>query len=177
MNEVQPPPPPTRRPLFIVCGNAGVGKTTFGQRLAAQEQACLLDIDTVSERLVQAGLKAAGMDINDRDSPTYKQLYRAAIHDTLFDVADQNLEHCACVIVAPFTQERRQPTFLEQCVARVTTSVHVYYLVCSEELRKQRIENRNNPRDRNKLRDWDQYSRVGYDAEPPPFTHQLICTD
>lgn len=93
-----------RSKLTIFCGNAGTGKTTLGKRLAAESGALFLDIDTVSERLVQAGLAQSGKDPNDRDSPEYKAAYRSAIHDTLFAIADENLSHLPCVIVAPFTQ-------------------------------------------------------------------------
>lgn len=166
-----------RHELIIVCGNAGVGKTTFGLRLAESYRACLLDIDTVSEKLVRAGLSALDLDPNDRDSLKYKTLYRHAIHETLFDIAEQNLGHCTCIIVAPFTQERRQRSFLLECEARVRAQVRVYYLHCKDETRKARIRGRNNPRDASKLEDWDDYSALGHDHGPPPFQHTLIETD
>lgn len=165
------------RMLIIVCGNAGVGKTTFGQKIAAERSCCLLDIDTVSERLVRVGLAAADMDPDDRDSPSYKRMFRDAIHQTLFDIARQNLLHESCVIVAPFTRERRDPNFLRDCAARVGASVLIYYLTCEESVRKNRILARGNPRDANKLADWEQYSELGRDSGPPPFEHVLVRTD
>jgi len=165
------------KPLWIVCGNAGVGKTTFGLRLATKHEAVFLDIDTVSEQLVKAGLAGSGMDPDDRDSPRFKALYRQAIHDTLFNIAAQNLPHQSCIIVAPFTQERRDPLFLTACEARLGTAVYVYYLTCAEDTRKQRIVARNNPRDAGKLADWSSYSAHGRDGGPPPFPHILVQTD
>ena len=166
-----------RHKLIIVCGNAGVGKTTFGLQLAATYRACLLDIDTVSEPLVRAGLTEMGMDANDRDSTGYKTIYRHAIHETLFDIAAQNLEHLCCIIVAPFTQERRDPSFLGACAVRVRAPVRIYYLRCNEATRRARIHARNNPRDASKLNDWDAYSAIGSDNGVPPFPHTLIETD
>lgn len=166
-----------RHELIIVCGNAGVGKTTFGLQLAATYRACLLDIDTVSEKLVRAGLTKMGMDPNDRDSADYKAIYRHAIHETLFDLAEQNLEHLSCIIVAPFTQERRKPSFLGECAVRVRAPVRVYYLRCNEATRKIRIHGRNNPRDASKIKDWTAYSAMGSDNGIPPFPHTLLETD
>ena len=165
------------RPLFIVCGNAGVGKTTFGEKLAQEHEAVLLDIDTVSEQLVRAGLQSNGMDPDDRDSPQFKTIYRDAIHETLFNIAQQNLPNRPCVIVAPFTQERRDPQFLSVCQHRMGTLVQVYYLSCSEDTRKRRIVARQNPRDAGKLAHWSSYSAHGRDAGPPPFPHILVHTD
>lgn len=164
-------------PLFIVCGNAGVGKTTFGLKLAAEHAAAFLDIDTVSELLVKAGLSSSGMDPDDRDSPYFKAVYREAIHDTLFNIAAQNLPHQTCVISAPFTQERRDPLFLSTIEERLGAKVQLYYLICSEDTRKQRIIARKNPRDAGKLVNWGSYSAHGQDAGSPPFPHILVQTD
>jgi predicted kinase len=162
--------------LIIVCGNAGTGKSTFAQKLAQERAALLLDLDTVSEQLVVAGLQAMGHDPDDRDSPRYKTIYRAAIHETLFAVAAENLPHASCILVAPFTQERRDPHFLQDCKSRCGCSVSIYYVTCDEETRKARIEQRKNPRDRLKLQDWSPYSELGKDTAPPPFEHYLVDT-
>lgn len=166
----------SKRSLAIVCGNAGVGKTTYGMRLARERKALLLDIDTVSEDLVRAGLLAMGHDPNDRDSPRYKEVFRDAIHDTLFSIAADNLDHLACVIVAPFTKERRDPTFKGRIEAQLDTTLEVFYLWCDESLRRRRIEVRGNPRDRAKLEAWDTYSEAGRDPAPPPFDHVFVNT-
>ena len=172
--QTAPPPEPQ---LICVCGNAGVGKTTFAKQLARAWGAFLLDIDTVSERLVQAGQAAAGRDPNDRDSPLYKRTFRDAIHETLFAIATENLPHRTCIVVAPFTRERRDPNFLATCKGRFDVPVRVFYLTCSEEVRRTRIIERANPRDRIKLDDWERYSAEGRDSGPPPFSHLLVCTD
>src|SRR5688572_13395362 len=99
----------TRQTATLVCGNAGVGKSTLGARLAAERRALLLDMDTCSERLVRLVLRAHGLDENDRDSPEYKRLLRAPVYETVFDIAHANLAHAPAVIVGPFTQERRDP--------------------------------------------------------------------
>lgn len=48
---------------YIICGSPGAGKTFYAKKLAMKHGAMLLDIDTVAERLVQAGMSAAGFDL------------------------------------------------------------------------------------------------------------------
>lgn len=166
-----------RHKLTIVCGNAGTGKTTLAKRLADERAATLLDIDTVSERLVQAGLRESGRDTNDRDSPEYKAAYRSAIHETLFAIADENLSHLPCIVVAPFTQERRSSGFLRDLEERLHCSVEIIVVWCNEEVRRARIIERRNPRDVAKLSSWEPYSAAGQDPEPrPPFPHRFVDT-
>lgn len=162
--------------LTVVCGNAGVGKTTFARRLAQETGALLLDIDTVSERLVQAGLRAMGRDPDDRDSADYKRLYRDAIHETLFAIARENLPFASCIIVAPFTVERRDPGFPDLLFQKTGFKPRLYYLTCSEPERRRRIAARAHPRDAAKLDDWEVYSRQGRDHQPPPFEHISLET-
>ena len=46
---------------YIVCGSPGAGKSTYARQLAASRSATLLDIDTVTERLVETGLAFDGL--------------------------------------------------------------------------------------------------------------------
>jgi predicted kinase len=168
--------PGDRQTATIVCGNAGVGKTTYARTLAGESGALLLDIDTVSETLVRAGLSALGHDPDDRDSPQFKQIYREAIHETLLKIADENLGHAPCVIVAPFTRERRDANFLSRVQDRLRTEVHILYVWCDDATRKQRIIARESPRDASKLADWESYRRRGQEAERPLFPYTLVDT-
>ncbi|MEL7083639.1 MAG: ATP-binding protein [Cyanobacteria bacterium J06597_1] len=157
----------SRSTAFIVCGSPGAGKTTYGQRLSRERSAVFLDIDTVTERIVQAGLKLAGQSPNDRDSPTFKQAFRQPIYDTLFDIARENLAWCDVVMTGPFTTEIRNPNWLVDLGDRLQHSVEVHYVCCEPEVRRQRLIDRGNPRDRPKLEDWPTYLQY-YGAEHPP---------
>jgi dephospho-CoA kinase len=165
-----------RHPALIVCGNAGVGKSTYALKLAKERRAPLLDIDTVSETLVRAGLSALGHDPNDRDSPRFKSIYRDAIHETLFRIADENLDHLPCIIVAPFTRERRDPGFVSTLRERLKTDVEVIYVWCDEQVRHERIQRRGNPRDTLKLENWESYSQAAKALERPAFPHTFVNT-
>ncbi len=65
--------------LYVVCGPAGVGKSTYGKTLATEKRACFLDSDTVTEPVVRAGMELGGFDPNDRDSGVYRAAFRTAV--------------------------------------------------------------------------------------------------
>lgn len=162
---------------IIICGKPGVGKSTYGKVVAAERGATLLDLDTVSEKLVQVGLGLAGHDINDRDGPFYKNTFRHVVYDSLFGIARENLPHTDVVIVGPFTTEIRDSSWPERISALLGASIEVHYLTCSEKLRRLRLKERGDLRDRSKLENWEQYLRASGPDERPSFDHILISTD
>ncbi|MEM8603274.1 MAG: ATP-binding protein [Cyanobacteria bacterium P01_H01_bin.121] len=161
--------------LYIICGSPGAGKSTYGAKLAAQQQATLLDIDTVTEQLVQIGLQTAGHNPDDRDSAYFKATYRQPIYDTLFAIAAENLKHQSVVVVGPFTREQRQADWPSKVAAQLQTNVEIHYVTCQPELRKQRIAQRGQARDRTKLTDWEHYLQY-YEEVPPVFEHVYVDT-
>lgn len=160
----------------IVCGNAGVGKSTLAKRLGAQQGAAVIDIDTCTERLAQQVLIGHGLDPSDRDSPDYKRLLRDPIYETLFDIAVENLAHVPCIIVGPFTRERRDPTWPERLRQRLRSPVRILVVHCDPDERRRRIEKRANPRDAGKLSHWTAYAEQSTDRAIPPFEHEWIDT-
>ena len=71
---------------YIICGAPGAGKTSWARRLSADRHAVLLDIDSVSERLVRLALAESGHSEDDRDSEHFKRTYREPIYEALFDI-------------------------------------------------------------------------------------------
>ena len=167
---------PLPHTAFVVCGNAGVGKSTFAAQLCAEKAAALIDIDTVTERLAKLVLTGHGLSEDDRDSDAYKALLRAPVYETLFDVASDNLTRLPCVIVGPFTRERRQSDWPALLAERLRARVEIYYLWCDDERRRQRLMRRGNPRDRAKLLDFAAYAALGEDSGPLPFPHHYVDT-
>ena len=147
--------------LHIVTGAAGVGKSTFGKSLAAKLNAALLDSDTLSEAVVRAGMKAAGLDPTDRDSPAYKTIFRDAVYECLFQTAVENLAATHVVLVGPFTRELQDSQWPQRLADRMGVQPTVWFLTCADETRRQRIADRGNPRDSAKLKAWDQYVASG----------------
>ncbi len=165
-----------RQRAYVVCGNAGAGKSTFAAALCAEKGAVLVDIDTVTERLAQLVLRAQGLSEDDRDSGAYKALLREPIYETLFDVALDNLARLPCVIVGPFTRERRQADWPKLLSQRLGAEVEIYCVWCATAERQKRLDRRANPRDRAKLADFETYAAQGEDPEPLPFAHHRIDT-
>jgi len=159
--------------LHLVCGPPAAGKTTHAKKLAAELGACLLDSDLATERLVRAGLALAGHDPDDRDSPAYKQAYRDAVYETLFDLARANLPHVPVVIAGPFTRECGTTDWPERLRERFGVEVEVLFVWCSPEERRQRIEARGEPRDAPKLKDWDNYLATCHETRPT-FPHRFV---
>lgn len=160
--------------LVVICGNAGTGKTTWARRVATRSAAALLDLDTVSERLVVAAQRELGRDTNDRDSADYKRVFRDAVHETLFAIARE----CAgpVVIVAPFTRERGLPTFRDWVTKECGREAEVHYFVTEEQVREERLLARAHPRDTAKFRDYASYRALAQDERPPPYPHLWLDT-
>ncbi len=160
----------------IICGSPGSGKSTYARALANAQHAVLLDIDTCSERLVMAGLKMAGHDPMDRDSEVFKEHFREAIYETLFDIAKENLAHCDVVIVGPFTRELRIDDWPEQVSERLQSRVSVVYVYCEPKERKARLRARANPRDEGKFIDYEAFNSYYGTEDRPVFAHSFIDT-
>lgn len=160
--------------LFVVCGNAGTGKTTWAKQLARRERAALLDLDTVSGRLVAAAHAELGRDPNDRDSAEYKRLFRDAVNETLLAIARE----CAgpVVLVAPLTRERTRADFPSWLEARAGCPAEIHYFVTDEPVREQRLRARQNPRDAAKFRDYAAYQQHSPLEAPPPYPHRWFDT-
>jgi predicted kinase len=159
---------------YIVCGSPGAGKSTYAKKLAAAQRATLLDIDTVTERLVRLALREAGHDPDDRDSEYFKRTFREPIYATLFDIARENLPFREVVIVGPFTKELRDPDWPSKLSQTLGGPVEVHYVYCPVEIRRQRLAERGNARDLAKLRDWEHYLQYYEEESPPVFEHVLI---
>jgi len=159
---------------YIVCGSPGAGKTTYAKQLASVRGAALLDIDTVSERLVRIALREAGYDPDDRDSETFKRAFREPIYETLFDIARENTPFQEAVVVGPFTKELRDPDWPAKLSQTLGGPVKVHYVHCPAETRKQRLAERGEARDLAKLRNWEEYIQYYGEDSPPVFEHVLI---
>lgn len=161
--------------LHIVTGAAGVGKSTYGASLASKLNAALLDSDTLSEAVVRAGMKAAGLNPTDRDSLQYKTIFRDAVYECLFETAAENLAHVSVVLVGPFTRELQDAQWPQRLEERLGVEPTIWFLTCADEVRRERIVARGNPRDQAKLEAWEQYVAEG-SPDPPAIRVSRIET-
>ncbi len=159
---------------IIVCGTPGSGKTTYARQLACDGATTILDIDTVTERLVKVGLVEAGHSPDDRDSDYFKRTYREPIYQALFDIARENLPYHDVVITGPFTREIQDPGWPARLAVELGSPVEVHYVQCRPEIRRQRLAVRGDARDRAKLEDWDRYVEYYGEEHPPVFEHVLV---
>lgn len=160
--------------IAIVCGSPGAGKSTFGKKLARKLDAAFIDIDTATEKLVKLALILSGHHPDDRDSPYFKEHFRQPIYEQMFDVAKENLDHTNVVLSGPFTKELRDPewpTFLEK---KLNAYIEIYYVACKLEIRKKRMIQRANPRDKAKLEAWEQANDYYGDESAPVFKHTFV---
>ena len=162
---------------IIVAGSPGAGKSTYARKLAKDSPAVVLDIDTVTERLVRLSLTLQSHDSDDRDSLFFKENYRLPIYETLFDIARENLEIQDVIIVGPFTREIRNNHWKEELQNRLgVVQVDIHYVFCNPDVRRQRIQERAAARDSSKSRDWP-HSQLYYGTEEPPqFEHIYVDT-
>jgi predicted kinase len=161
--------------LHLVCGPPAAGKTTYARELAARLGAVLLDSDMVAEKLVRAGLKLAGLDPNDRDSPAYKAAYRDTVYETLYDLAAVNLPNVPVVIAGPFTRECGQTDWPQALERRLGEKPAIHFVWCPPDLRLQRIIARGEERDLPKIAAWEDYVSLCRE-EPPVFPHRRVVT-
>ncbi len=159
---------------FIVCGSPGAGKTTYARQLAAARHAALLDIDTVTERLVRIALGQSGRSEDDRDSDYFKRTFREPVYETLFDIARENLPVEDVVIVGPFTREVKDPGWPSRLAVSLGSVVEVHYVQCAPDIRRHRLALRGDARDKAKLEDWENYIQYYGDESLPVFEHVLV---
>ena len=174
----KPIPMPTEHCLYLVTGMPASGKSTFARELARRANACLLDIDTVTEKIVQAAMKRLTNNPDDRDSPVFKDTFRDPIYQTLFAVADENLPHSDVIVTGPFTKEQANRDWLDQVQSRLSAPCRIRcaYVYCSPELRRKRILERANPRDAAKLRNWEEHLKYYAPERFPAYPHIAVDT-
>ena len=161
--------------IHLVSGPPAAGKTTYARKLADQLGAVLLDSDEVTERLIRAGLKLAGLDPDDRDSPPYKAAFRDAVYETLFDLAKSHCSRLPVVIAGPFTREGGDADWPRRLEERLGVMPEFHFVWCHPEVRRRRILNRGATRDLPKLADWDAYVTTCRETAPV-YRHRWIDT-
>lgn len=134
--------------VWCVAGAAGSGKSTLGRHLATTVGATLLDLDTITNPLLDA--------IGDRLAPDghwndddLRELIRPARYACLLAAArDQKDTGLDLVLVAPFTAELAGGSaWAALCAAVEPAEPRVIWLDASPDLLKQRVEARGEPRD------------------------------
>ena len=134
--------------VWCVAGQAGSGKSTLGRHLAATLGATLLDLDTVTNPLLDALTErlVPGGHWNDE---ALRDVVRPARYACLLATArDQRDTGLDLVLVAPFTAELTGGQAWADLRAAVEPAEpRMIWLDASPELLEQRIADRGEPRD------------------------------
>lgn len=133
---------------YLIAGRAGVGKSTLGRALAVATGAVLLDLDTVTNGLLDQVFPATGLPGHWNDD-RHRGWIRPARYAALIDVAAEQLQlGREVVLAAPFSRELgggRDWDALNNALS--PAALLVAWLHAPDEVRSRRV------RDRGELRD------------------------
>jgi predicted kinase len=137
----------------VVTGAPASGKSTLARELVARLGGALLDQDVATGPLV--GVVSTLVGVDDLDDPQLAGLTRVARYEVLAALAVDNLRAGSpVVLVAPFTQERRDPVAWDALRRRLFDAggrpLLVWLSLPVDEI-AQRLQRRAAPRDAGKL--------------------------
>jgi predicted kinase len=167
-----------RPPAVVVAGPPGCGKSTAGARLARLAgrhglPLAVLDQDSMTGPLTRVVARQAGRP-DDLDAPDVRALIREPTYEALLGVAaDVMRSGVGCVLVAPFTAERRDPERWRALESRLRDGgagrVVLVWVTCPPGILLGRLRARGAPRDRAKLADPGWLHTL--DLAPPDVPH------
>lgn len=143
-----------RPAALLIAGPPASGKSMVGASLARTLGAALIDLDVATEPLLSVIRSLVHVD--DVDDPRLATLTRADRYETITRMAEDNLRIGNTVLlVAPFTEERRNIHAWEELVDRLHRAaggaVTMIWLYLSREELLQRMRARRADRDEPKL--------------------------
>ena len=148
--------------LILVTSPPASGKTYISKQLAkALKHVVYLDKDTLIVLSHQI-FKVANQEVN-RSSDFFEEHIRNYEYDATLALAMEALEYDDIVLInAPFTREIRDQKYMDELetqVAEKGARLTVVWVETAVDVVKQRMIERNSPRDTWKLQNWDEYIR------------------
>lgn len=156
---------------IIIAGVAGSGKTTLGRQVARTVGAPLLDLDSLTNPLLDQIVASAGTDSAHWLSPDAPAGVRTGRYAALLRTAADVLDTCGiAVLVAPFTAELRGGTEWDRLRDALSpATVDVFYLHGDTDLFAARRAARGSDR--------DQHRDNTDDRHTPSIPHHPIDAD
>lgn len=168
----------------VMSGPPGGGKTTAAALLSRRAvrrgvPLAVLDQDTLTGPLTRVVARQAGHP-GDLDHPAVRPLIREPTYQALTGVAEDVLRGgVGCVLVAPFTAERRDParwrTLRDRLSAAGADRVLLAWATCPPDVLLARLTRRGAARDGAKLADPAAWLR-SLDLAPPAVPHLALDT-
>lgn len=166
--------------LILVTSPPASGKTYISKQLAkALKHVVYLDKDTLIVLSHQI-FKVANVEVN-RSSEFFEEHIRNYEYDATLALAMEALEYEDTVLInAPFTREIRNREFIDNLKSQLAEKgarLTVVWVITDVDVVKQRMLNRNSPRDTWKLENWDEYIKgVNFDI-PASLDNPDIADD
>lgn len=162
----------TRPWALVVTGPPGAGKSTTATAAARRLGAGVLDLDSMTNPLVETVATALG--VADFGDPRFAELTRTARYECLLRTAEDCLAAGVSVaLIAPFTRETRDSERWRELADRLSRAggepVLVWVSVTPEVL-AERVRTRGAARDAEKLADLPAYL-ASLDLTAPPVPH------
>jgi predicted kinase len=166
--------------VWVVAGAPGVGKSTVAQALlvAVRPPPALLDKDTLFADLAGEVLAAHGRPSGEREGPWYDEHVKRHEYTALARAAREiRGSGCPVLLVAPFTEQIRDPDRWRQWVDRLGGQpVVLVWVGCDPGTLHARLIGRGRSRDSGKLDDFDAFARRTRPDTPPPVRHHAVWT-
>ncbi|GAB3472299.1 GntR family transcriptional regulator [Actinophytocola sediminis] len=167
-----------RSQLLLIGGYAGSGKTALGRIIARETGWPILDKDTLTRPVVEAGLECMGLSPNDRESEGYLMTMRPREYEALYAAWIENVE-CgnSAIVTAPFIREFNDSAWLNRVEATcvdLNVDVTIVWVYCDAESMFTYVRHRGAARDAAKLADWTAYLSSIDTQFRPLVNHHLI---
>ena len=161
-----------RLPAVLIGGPPATGKSTLAAALAPRLGAALLDLDVATGPLTRVISDLVG--VRDLDDAALAGLTRTARYDTLFGLAEANLQAGRpVVLVAPFSAERGRSCVWATTTRRIPGDATMVWLHLPPGELIRRLTRRALARDENKIRDPASFL-TGLDLGPPVIPHLAL---
>ncbi|MFN8076585.1 MAG: AAA family ATPase [Kineosporiaceae bacterium] len=166
--------------VWVVAGPPGAGKSTAARALARllSPPGAVLDKDTLFSGLVAEVIDAHGRGQGEREGSWYDEHAKRHEYAGLTAAAAEiRRAGCPPVLVAPFTQEIRDPDRWAAWVGRLGGDpVRLVWVSCPAAELYQRLLRRGRGRDAGKVAAFEEFAARMRPEEPPPVPHWRIDT-
>jgi len=164
--------------VWVIAGAPGSGKSTVAELLLHRLDPvpALLDKDVLFPGFVVEVLAAHDRPFGEREGPFYDEHVKVHEYAGMTAAAAQIRSFgCPVLLVAPFTNQIRQPGRWQQWVAELGGEpVHLVWVRIDAELLHHRLVARGTDRDGGKLDDFGTFLGRMSPGTPPPAPHHEI---